>query len=167
MARNLWAAGSEDNGGIESRDRGNILAFLRQPSPAPDARFKAFITNSVRPLAGIETSVPGDRKVPVDLDQVTELAKRGLTIDEIRAELTFPAVLDDDTIGNIDLAIAKGRRLGRAEIKKANYDAAVSGGVSAQKQVLEMLDDDTGTGVASHDKVTVVRRVIESSHDDA
>lgn len=169
MAPNLWDKGSEHGGCIGPSSQGNILDLLCQPSPAPDAQFKAFITNSGQSLDRTEAPTRGDHRAPVDLDQVTQLAKRGLTFDEIRAELSLTAALDGGTMGSIELAIETGRRLGRAEIKKANYDAAVSGGVSAQRQALEMLDDGTGTGNdrASHDKVTVVRRVMEISHDDA
>jgi hypothetical protein len=100
-------------------------------------------------------SFPGGERV-LDLAAVEALAAQGLSLDQILFELGVEPELPPSLRVRAEAALKKGRALGAARIKKAQYEAALGGSVSAQCHMLELLQD-----AESEDEVTVtVERVV-------
>jgi hypothetical protein len=92
----------------------------------------------------------------IDLSSVEVLAGQGLSREQIEAELGIESDLPPALAVRVEVAMKKGRALGAAKIKKAQYEAALGGSVSAQSHMLEWLQD-----AEPEDEVTVtVERVV-------
>lgn len=166
MSSSLWAQDSD----AASRDPylapDCILSAVLTPSPKPDASFRAL-------LAGMPADVQshradGDDVEDAELALIAAMAGRGLTLDEIATLLDRPLSTDPGRCEAVEAAWRRGRLVGLARIKDANYEAALKGGVTAQKQVLDLLREPPadGGGKASGG-VTVVRRMLEAPDDHA
>lgn len=83
-----------------------------------------------------------DRVQKINSKAVVALAACGLNEPEIRLKLKVPAILSVTQADELETAIREGRLRGSAEIKEAQYEAAIKGQVSAQARVLELLRDD-------------------------
>ncbi|MDH5751342.1 MAG: hypothetical protein OEZ59_02855 [Deltaproteobacteria bacterium] len=78
------------------------------------------------------------------LAQVGTLARMGLVLEEIQAELDWPPVLEARWEQQARAAIERGRLLGRAGVKRKLYETAMVGGISAMKELLDMLEANGG-----------------------
>jgi len=77
----------------------------------------------------------GRRKIEIDLEEVTRLAARGLTQEQIAAALGISAGTLRNRKAESDEfaeAIKKGQAQGIAEVSNALWDNAMSGNVTAQ-----------------------------------
>lgn len=90
------------------------------------------------------------------LTAVTRLAAQGLDLAEVKARLGLPAEDTPAAEAALRAAMERGRLLGRAAIKHAQYEAALGGRVTAQSQVLARLGADD----EEREAVQVTRRVI-------
>ncbi len=93
-------------------------------------------------------------------DRVGTLAAQGLSEEEIRellAEALAAEPLDDDSMAR---ALERGRLLGVARIKAAQYEAALQGKVSAQARVLARLNGEHPEEDGGAREFEVVRRII-------
>lgn len=172
MGSSLWAQDSDGTGGDPYLAPDRILSALLTPSPRPDAAFKALLAgkpadaSSACATRGGETDSSGEPGMAPAL--IEAMAGRGLTLEEIASLLDQP--LPDDPEGRqaMEAAWRRGRLVGLARIKDANYEAALKGGVTAQKQVLDLLrEPPTERGGRAAGGVTVVRRMLEVTDDDA
>ena len=96
----------------------------------------------------------------IDREAVAALAAHGLTEAEIRLKLSLPTRLSASQAAVLAAGIREGRLRGSAEIKEAQYQAAMKGQVSAQGRVLEFLKDDDG-------EIEVVREIYGSEDEEA
>lgn len=107
---------------------------------------------------------PVEEAAPSLAQQVARLAARGLDEAEIRVRLELPEALDAERERTLAEAFRRGQLLGRAQIKEAQYEAALQGRVTAQTRVLARLGEWPGeeggeAGGAAED-VEVVRRIL-------
>lgn len=87
---------------------------------------------------------PDPGEAPTLAEQVQALATQGLAEAEIRAVLSLPERLDAAAERELAEAFAHGQLLGRAQIKQAQFQAALRGRVTAQAQVLARLGEPRG-----------------------
>ena len=105
----------------------------------------------IAPVLSFPGGEPG-----LDLSAVESLAAQGLSLEQILLELGAEAELQPSLKVRAEAALKKGRALGAAKIKKAQYEAALGGSVTAQSHMLELLQD-----AEPEDEVTVtVERVV-------
>ena len=85
--------------------------------------------------------------LPADLAaEVSRLAARGLSEPEIRARMNGLEGLTECAEEALRSAFQRGRLLGRAHIKEAQFEAALAGRVTAQSAVLGRLGEPDGGG---------------------
>lgn len=94
------------------------------------------------PAAGPDE--PEAAEAPSLAARVQSLAAQGLAEAEIRAVLELPERLDDPSEQALAEAFRNGQLLGRAQIKQAQFQAALRGRVTAQTQVLARLGEPRG-----------------------
>jgi hypothetical protein len=98
----------------------------------------------------------------IDLSSVESLAAQGLSRDQIFAELGVESEPPPTAQVRVEEAMKKGRALGAARIKKAQYEAALAGSVSAQSHMLELLQE----APRSNAHTVTVRRVVIGGDGD-
>ena len=92
--------------------------------------------------------------------KIAGFAAKGLAEVEIRhllAEALMEHPIEEDRFA---AAMEKGRGMGRARIKSAQYDAALAGKVSAQAQVLARLENQEGQTKGGVREFEVVREIV-------
>ena len=102
---------------------------------------------------------PGN--VLVDLKAVANMAGHGLTLSEIFEELGLPEPLPKSQRVAAELAFKKGRASGIAQVKRAQFQAALDGKTSAQAQVLKRLGVAEEGDSALNSEIEVVREIID------
>lgn len=143
---------------------GRNARAARRPPPTP--------APPVAPVSGAADAGAAEAAAGSLEDTVCRLAARGLDEDEIRARLGLPArpaepddsdeaaeAAEPDAAAEAQRAreqvlagaFARGRLLGRAQIKEAQFDSALAGRVTAQAQVLARLGEPEGGGEADGD----------------
>ena len=75
-----------------------------------------------------------------DLNEAERFAGKGLTLDEILVELGWEQEFQPSQKLQLEAAIKRGRAKGSAALKRAHYDAALGGQVSAQARMLTLLE---------------------------
>jgi hypothetical protein len=103
----------------------------------------------------------------VSPEAVASLAECGLTLAEIFAELGVPSALPLSERQAAEAAFRKGRASGIARIKRAQFEAALSGKTGAQAQVLRSLGALPADESAITGEVAVVREIIGAEDDGA
>ena len=103
----------------------------------------------------------GPRALVVDGEAVAALAAHGLSEAELRVKLNLPVNLTERQQEALADAMREGRLRGSAELKEAQYKAALNGQVSAQGRALDLLRDEP-----EEDAVQVIREVYESGEND-
>lgn len=98
-----------------------------------------------------------------DAAAVMRLAASGLSLGEILAELGWAEELSDVQRAAVEAAMRRGRALGSAALKQAQYRAALEGRVTAQAQMLALLED--GPTDSGSEGVTVRRRILDATDD--
>ncbi len=96
------------------------------------------------PEPGAPAHDPGSRAEV--LRRIRACAALGLELEEIEVRVGLPAGFAQANADAVETALHEGRLLGRAEIKRAQFEAARDGRVSAQDAVLERLGDADGAG---------------------
>ena len=171
MTCSLWAQDSNAASHDPYLAPDCILSAVLTPSPKPDAAFKALLEGMAADAApgtandtGEAVGTGGPR---MTLPLIETMAARGLTLDEIASLLGQPLPTDADQRLAVEAAWRRGRHVGLARIKDANFQAALKGGVTAQKQVLDLLRaPSTSDNCPGSGGVTVVRRVLEAGDDE-
>ena len=114
---------------------------------------------------------PKTKKEPIlDLPKVLELAQHGHTQGEILICLGIQSPLEIEQQQEFQEAVRRGHALGRAEIKKAQYQAALEGKVTAQSQVLGCYASVPGELLGypgQSDEALPVRRVFLDEQEDS
>ena len=87
------------------------------------------------------------------------MAAQGLTLAEILAELGLPRTLPDPQRKAAELAYRKGRASGIAQVKRAQFKAALEGKTSAQAQVLKRLGVEEEKHPDAETEFKVVRKI--------
>lgn len=115
-----------------------------------------------RPKGGSQRR-PGGK---FDAEAVATLAAYGLTAEEILVKLEVPLPLPAGKRKEFAAAIRRGRALGSAKIKQAQFEAALEGRVSAQSHVLSTLGsgDDKGATTGG-EPIRVIREIIKTCED--
>jgi hypothetical protein len=135
------ARGRESNGsrrGARAGGRAGHGRGLEVAEPVASARGSA----DERPAPEAVVQFPTSAAEPtLDLDQVEALAGQGLKLEEILAELGCEPPESSELGSRVEAAIRKGRALGAARIKKAQYEAALGGSVSAQSHMLKLFEE--------------------------
>ncbi len=171
MSSNLWAQDSDAASGDPFLAPDCILSAVLTPSPKPDAAFKALLAGTPEnALATIPANDADGAAEPnhsdIDLSLIAAMAGRGLTLDEIASLLDQPLPTDATRRHAVEAAWRRGRLVGLARIKDANYEAALKGGVTAQKHVLDLLREPALDDHKEAEGVTVVRRMLEAPDDN-
>ena len=132
----------------------SIVEDLGVASPPPEGH---------RPEAGESArgKVAGTLKIgkPFQEAEVLPLAESGLSEEEILAELGWEEALAPSQRAVFEAILKKGRALGRAKLKQAQYQAALKGQVSAQSHQLARMDRETGASPEG-EEIEVVREVL-------
>ena len=132
-------------------DEARVLPFRRKKKPLGGLPWPLHPEPGDEPLLGSEKDLP---------DQIAGLAAKGLAEEEIRHLLANGLAdhsLDD---GRVAAAMERGRGMGRARIKVAQYEAALAGKVSAQSQVLARLENQAGHSEGGGREFEVVREIV-------
>ena len=111
--------------------------------------------------AATESVVLVECKVPEKSEAVLSLAASGLTLVEIFAELRLSDPEDEDERRRLEEIVQRGRSLGIAALKQAQYRAALEGRVTAQAQMLELLGANSADPLAV-EPVTVTRHILDA-----
>lgn len=155
----LWETRNAQEVGSNQITADSILNYLMVPSPPAGLLFGRYMEFSTERTAAGGTSVdspPGDG---IPIAQVEHFAGMGLTLQEILAALNHWAPLSGEEKSALDIAIAKGRAKGSARIKEAYYNGAIDGAISAQKHLLDMLEEPEINEVKSPTRI--VRKILE------
>ena len=139
----------------------SIVEFLGVASPAPEGR---------RPEAGESATgaAAGFLKItlPFEEAEVLSLAESGLNEEEILAELGWEEALAPSQRAMFEAIIKKGHALGRAKLKRAQFQAALEGKVSAQSHLLAQMDPEPGASPEG-EVIEVVREVLDPEEKDS
>ncbi len=106
-----------------------------------------------RNSSGIAKPAAGDCKA------IACMAAQGLTLAEILAELGLPRTLSGPQREAAELAYRKGRASGIAQVKRAQFKAALEGKTSAQAQVLKRLGVEEEKHPHAETEFKVVRKI--------
>lgn len=125
-----------------AKAKNGVMALRHVPSPRPAARGESLVQPSA-PSGGTRAV----KKLPgalgeIDLEQVEALAACGLTLEQIAVELGIVGAPRPSLRVRMEAAIKRGRAIGSAKLKRAHYQAALKGSVSAQKEMLALLEDE-------------------------
>lgn len=99
-------------------------------------------------------------KAPLDVTAVESCAAQGLDTAEVRERLGLHRALSARAQAAFEGAMRRGRLLGRATIKEAQFKAARDGRTSAQVQVLARLGAAVQDGADEAAAPEVRRRII-------
>ena len=128
------------------------------PAPAPASDLPCLMEPMPR-RTGAKPPKPPPPEPPPDPAQVERLAGMGLTLREILTVLDYAEPLDDAQRTTLQQAVARGRAKGSARIKEATFHQAEGGALSAQKHMLDLLDD--GAAPRRREPVRIVRKILE------
>ena len=136
------------------------MEYLGVASAPPEGR---------RPEAGESAKGPaiGALKIslPIKEAELLPLAESGLSEEEILAELGWEEALVPSQRAVFEAVLKKGRALGRAKLKRAQYQAALEGKVSAQSHLLARMDSESGAS-PEDEEIEVVREVLDPGEKD-
>ena len=138
---------------------GSVLDNIDVPSHSPGIPARAgnpTLTGGTI-LAGVW---PGKTIGGPDLNEVERLAGQGLTLDEILVELGWEQALRPSHKLQLEAAIKRGRAKGSAALKRAHYDAAIGGQVSAQARMLTLLEEDKDSAEPAETEFIVERVMV-------
>ena len=107
-----------------------------------------------RPAALIRLAAAG---ASIDYAEAETLAGQGLNEEQVLAVLGVEGELNAEAEARLEASMRKGRALGAARIRKAQYEAALKGSVTAQSQLLKALQEDEDGGEV---RVTVESMVV-------
>jgi hypothetical protein len=130
------------NGDAPGATPGGVLPFRPRESAAPPRPARRRKPRAAEGAA--DGCAPADEPQAALADQVAALAARGLDEEEIRARLELAEALDGPTERVLAAAFRRGQLLGRAQIKEAQFEAALRGRVTAQTRVLARLGEPRG-----------------------
>ncbi len=153
MTTELWRDLETGHSGAADVSSDSILYYVLQPSHRMDGLSAASSPSGITPCcqAAHECALP--------LHRVEQLAGMGLTLREVLAALEHWAPLTHEDQAQIDGAFERGRAKGSARLKEAHYDVAIGGAVSAQKHLLDMLDDSPQRALKP--PLRVIRKILE------
>ena len=132
----------------------SFVEALGVASPPPEGR---------RLEAGESATGPTARALKITMPfqeaELLALAESGLSKEEILAELGWEEALVPSQQAVFEAIIKKGRALGRAKLKRAQFQAALGGKVSAQSHLLARMDRESGASPEG-EEIEVVREVL-------
>ena len=149
------------------KSRGSVLDFREIPSPPARARCSGVLdvrsAGAAHPASndGSASGAVLAEGPPEKSEAVLSLAASGLTLVEIFAELGLSDPEDEDERRRLEEIVQRGRSLGIAALKQAQYRAALEGRVTAQAQMLELLGANSADPLAV-EPVTVTRHILDA-----
>ena len=133
----------------------SIVENLGVASPPPEGGRLEAGESATGPMAGALKNT-----MPFREAEVLPLAESGLSEEEILAELGWEEALAPSQRAVFEAIIKKGRALGRAKLKRAQYEAALDGKVSAQSHLLARMERESGASPEG-EEIEVVREVLD------
>ena len=135
---------NEDNGKTdELRGENNVLPFPEEPGSA-----RRWFHKSRTPFSGDASEVEEDGRdaegMRIVLRKIIAQATHGMTVEEILALLGEAIEEEGITEEEFQAVVERGIIEGCAEIKRAQYQAALRGKVNAQAKVLSLLGAEEG-----------------------
>jgi hypothetical protein len=175
MTRSRGARRQADPPGDGGGSPGALLPFRpddaatsparERPAEAPSAPKRARKRDA--PRQGAPEGAQADTSAEAEPLDMEALAARGLTPEEIRAFLGLSLPLKPGHLAEMEPALERGRLIGRARLKLAQFEAALQGRVSAQTQMLARLGDELFEQAEEDPEVAVVRRILDPADGDA
>ena len=129
-------------------------------SPPPGGRRLEAGESATGPVVGTLKFI-----LPFEEAELLPLAESGLSEEEILAELGWEEALAPSQRAVFEAILKKGRALGRAKLKRAQYQAALEGKVSAQSHLLARMDPESGAS-PEDEEIEVVREVLDPGEKD-
>ncbi len=145
----------------------SIVDLLDVPSPPPTGGRRHAGRTRAEAEGGGKFRLKPSAKAVIDLTAVASLAAHGLTEEEILIKLGVCGGLSPGQQEAFAEQIRKGRALGSAEIKRAQYQSAMEGKVSAQNHLLTALSDPAGEDRKEEEEFTVEEEIIQTDGQES